>query len=194
MNLKNILKLIVILITLFGCSQEPNYDILILNGEIYDGSGNDPITMDIAIKDSLIVKIGDLSSFKAKRIIDANGLAVAPGFIDMHAHLDPILELSECESHIRQGVTTALGGPDGSSPWPLAKYMDTLNQIGIGMNVASVMTTIFFVTILLLLRLPATLSTLFSSLTFFSSTSGVAARIDEQLMASNSKKYFIILT
>jgi len=136
MNLKNILKLIVILITLFGCSQEPNYDILILNGEIYDGSGNDPITMDIAIKDSLIVKIGDLSSFKAKRIIDANGLAVAPGFIDMHAHLDPILELSECESHIRQGVTTALGGPDGSSPWPLAKYMDTLNQIGIGMNVA----------------------------------------------------------
>jgi len=136
MNLKNILKLIVILITLFGCSQEPNYDILILNGEIYDGSGNDPIIMDIAIKDSLIVKIGDLSSFKAKRIIDANGLAVAPGFIDMHAHLDPILELSECESHIRQGVTTALGGPDGSSPWPLAKYMDTLNQIGIGMNVA----------------------------------------------------------
>ncbi|MBE9490567.1 MAG: D-aminoacylase [Bacteroidetes bacterium] len=136
MNLKNILKLVVIVITLFGCSKEPNYDILILNGEIYDGSGSDPITMDVAIKGSLIVKIGDLSSFKAKRIIDANGLAVSPGFIDMHAHLDPILELSECESHVRQGVTTALGGPDGSSPWPLAKYMDTLNQIGVGMNVA----------------------------------------------------------
>ena len=136
MSLKNILKFVAIVITLFSCSQEPDYDILILNGQIFDGSGSSPITMDVAINGSLIVKIGNLSSFKANKIIDANGLAVAPGFIDMHAHIDPILELSECESHIRQGVTTALGGPDGSSPWPLAKYMDTLNQIGIGINVA----------------------------------------------------------
>ena len=134
--MKNMLKFIFVLFIIFGCSKEVQYDLVILNGDLYDGSGGQPMKQDIAINVSTIVKIGKLSSYTANRIIDANGLAVAPGFIDMHAHLDPILQLSECESHIRQGVTTALGGPDGSSPWPLAKYMDTLNNIGVGMNVA----------------------------------------------------------
>ena len=49
------------------------------------------------------------------------GLAVTPGFIDAHAHLEPILDLSNCESHVRQGVTTSLGGPDGSGPWPFGE-------------------------------------------------------------------------
>ncbi|MDX1333663.1 MAG: D-aminoacylase, partial [Robiginitalea sp.] len=53
----------------------------------------------------------------------------------IHTHLDPILELPECESHVRQGVTTALGGPDGSSPWPFGAYLDSLEQLGMGMNV-----------------------------------------------------------
>nr|WP_299073399.1 D-aminoacylase [uncultured Allomuricauda sp.] len=135
MKNKVIFQLVLVAICLFGCGKQP-YDILILNGEVYDGSGNAPFSADIAIKDSVIVNIGDLSEFKAVRTIDAKGLSVAPGFIDMHAHLDPLLELSDCESHIRQGVTTALGGPDGSSPWPMKSYMDTLKQIGIGMNVA----------------------------------------------------------
>lgn len=134
--MKNILSLIIVVLVLCGCSKTVQYDLVIANGDVYDGSGSDAIKQDIAINGSTIVKIGELTSYKAKRTIDANGLAIAPGFIDMHAHLDPILELSECESHVRQGVTTALGGPDGSSPWPLAKYMDTLNTVGIGMNVA----------------------------------------------------------
>jgi len=136
MKIKTPLKYSIIALAFFGCTQDIQYDIIILNGDVYDGSSENSIQTDIAIKDSIIVKWGDLSSLKAKRIIDAEGLAVAPGFIDMHTHLDPILELSECESHVRQGVTTALGGPDGSSPWPLAQYMDSLNQIGIGINVA----------------------------------------------------------
>jgi dihydroorotase/N-acyl-D-amino-acid deacylase len=136
MRVNNILRLAVIFLLISSCSQRPEYDILILNGEIFDGSGSDPVSMDIGINGSTIVKIGNLSKFKAKRIINAKGLAIAPGFIDMHAHLDPILDLSECESHIRQGVTTSLGGPDGSSPWPLSNYLDTLNLIGVGMNVA----------------------------------------------------------
>lgn len=119
-----------------GCAKEESYDIVILNGTIYNGSGEAGIETDIAINGNTIIKLGDLASFNANQIIDAKGLVVAPGFIDIHAHLDPILKLSECESHVRQGVTTALGGPDGSSPWPLNKYMDTLNQVGIGMNVA----------------------------------------------------------
>ncbi|MBO0323602.1 D-aminoacylase [Muricauda sp. CAU 1633] len=122
-------------IVLFSCDG-PQYDILILNGTVYDGSGNAPIETDIAIKDSMIVAMGDLHDSKAVRVIEAEGRAVSPGFIDMHTHLEPIMELSSCESHVQQGVTTALGGPDGNSPWPLKSYMDSLQEKGVGMNVA----------------------------------------------------------
>lgn len=121
---------------LLGCSTDPAYDIIILQGNVYDGAGGEPITTDIGVRGSAIAKVGDLSNSKAEVTIDAEGLAVAPGFIDMHAHLDPILELSECESMVRQGVTTALGGPDGGGPWPFGNYLDTLATIGVGMNVA----------------------------------------------------------
>jgi len=121
---------------LLGCNSSPEYDLIISQGNVYDGSGGEPITTDIGINGTTIAKVGDLSNANADMIIDAEGLAVSPGFIDMHAHLDPILELSECESMVRQGVTTALGGPDGGGPWPFGSYLDTLEEIGIGMNVA----------------------------------------------------------
>ena len=120
--------------------QTTEYDIIILNGEVIDGSGSPSIFKDVGIIGNKIHKIGNLQSYpneaKAKRYIDAEGLVVSPGFIDVHAHLDPILRLSNTESHVRQGVTTSLGGPDGTSPWPIGKFLDTLNQIGVGMNVA----------------------------------------------------------
>ena len=119
---------------LVGCQQE--YDIVIINGSVYDGSGNPPVQTDVAIVGDQIVKIGNLKNANGKRVIDATGLAVAPGFIDLHAHLDPLLELPGAESAIRQGVTTSLGGPDGSSPWPLGKYLDKADSLGMGMNVA----------------------------------------------------------
>lgn len=121
-------------VLLFGCQQK--YDIVIKNGMVYDGSGNPPVQTDVAINKNKIVKVGDLSSAKAEQIIDATGLAVAPGFIDLHAHLDPLLNLPSAESAIRQGVTTSLGGPDGSSPWPLGNYLDKADSIGMTMNVA----------------------------------------------------------
>ena len=136
MNTKVILPFFLIILTLWSCNNTQSYDTIILNGNVYDGSGKESVKTDIGIKDGLIVKIGDLSTAEASRKVDAKGMAVAPGFIDMHAHLDPILKLSNCESHVRQGVTTALGGPDGGGPWPFGQYLDTLDQIGVGMNVA----------------------------------------------------------
>lgn len=118
-----------------ACSCSETYDVLIKNGQILDGTGREPFAGDVGINGDAIIAVGDLSGAVGKTEIDAGGLVVAPGFIDLHTHLDPILELSECESHIRQGVTTALGGPDGSSPWPFGKYLDTLEQVGVGMNV-----------------------------------------------------------
>ena len=123
------------LIIISACNQHSQYDIIISQGNVYDGSGNSPSILDIGIIGSNIVEIGNLNNAYAKRVIDAKQLSVSPGFIDVHAHLDPIMKLSYCESHLRQGVTTSIGGPDGSSPWPLGKYLDSLAQIGIGMNV-----------------------------------------------------------
>jgi dihydroorotase/N-acyl-D-amino-acid deacylase len=102
---------------------------------VYDGSLNDPKKTDVGIVDNQIVELGDLMGRQATQIIDAKGLAVAPGFIDLHAHLEPIFDLSDCESHIRQGVTTSLGGPDGRGPIPFGVYVDSLKQLGVGMNV-----------------------------------------------------------
>ncbi|MCG8320070.1 MAG: D-aminoacylase [Cytophagales bacterium] len=121
---------------LTNCIREKPYDLIIRNGKIYDGTGAEAFEADIAINGDQIIKIGDLQNSKAAKQIDAQNLAVAPGFIDLHAHIEPLLTLPGCESLIRQGVTTALGGPDGSGPWPLGDYLDTLETVGIGMNVA----------------------------------------------------------
>ena len=129
------LSLLFINILIFGCVSKSKYDLIISQGDVYDGSGSDSNVTDIGIINSEIVKIGNLKGSSAQRIINAKGLVVSPGFIDVHAHLDPIINLSNCESHLRQGVTTSLGGPDGSSPWPFGKFLDTLDQIGVGMNV-----------------------------------------------------------
>ena len=135
--MKTYTRLIVLLVVLiFSCDTEnTDYDLLIRNGIVYDGSGKEGVKADIGIVADTIVAIGDLAVHTSKREIDAMEWAVSPGFIDLHAHLDPIMQLSNCESAIRQGVTTSLGGPDGSSPWPLGAYLDSLKKIGVGMNV-----------------------------------------------------------
>lgn len=113
------------------------YDIVITGGTLFDGTGAEPVPADVAIRGDRIVRLSRsaLDGALADRVIDAAGLYVAPGFIDVHAHLDPILRLPAAESHVRQGVTTALGGPDGSSPWPLVEHLDSLDRVGTGMNV-----------------------------------------------------------
>ena len=133
--MKALVGIVLILASLVSCGSSEKYDILIRNAEIIDGTGAADFSGDIGIRGDSIAAMGDLSGAIGRVVIEAGGQVAAPGFIDIHTHLDPILELSECESHIRQGVTTALGGPDGSSPWPFRAYMDTLQQIGVGMNV-----------------------------------------------------------
>jgi N-acyl-D-aspartate/D-glutamate deacylase len=80
--------------------------------------------------------IGDLSEASSEKIINGEGLAVAPGFIDMHTHLEPIMEMPLAESLVRQGVTLALGGPDGGGPWPFGEYLDSISKMDLGINVA----------------------------------------------------------
>ena len=135
-KMKRILFLLIFTSIFISCNSSIEYDIIIKNGTILDGKGKESYQGDIGIKDDIIMTIGNLSNAVTQRSIDASNLVVSPGFIDLHAHLDPIMRLSNCESHVRQGVTTSLGGPDGSSPWPFGHYLDSLEKIGVGMNVA----------------------------------------------------------
>ena len=114
------------------------YDILITNARILDGSGAPAVSGDVAIVGRRIARVSTepLPRDSALRVIDAKGRVLAPGFIDMHAHLDPLLRMPDAESAARQGVTLALGGPDGGGPWPFAAYVDSADRAGLGINVA----------------------------------------------------------
>ena len=116
----------------------PAYDLLIAGGTVIDGSGSPAYRGDVAVRGDRIVRVSrtPLDRAVAARVIDAAGRVVAPGFVDLHSHLDPLLRLPAAESMVRQGVTTTLGGPDGGSPWPLAPYLDSAAALGTGTNVA----------------------------------------------------------
>jgi dihydroorotase/N-acyl-D-amino-acid deacylase len=114
------------------------YDLLVVGGTVVDGTGAPGFRADVVVRGDRIVRVSrePIPPGSAARVVDAAGRVVAPGFIDLHAHLDPLLRLPGAESHVRQGVTTALGGPDGGSPWPLAAHLDSARALGTGMNVA----------------------------------------------------------
>lgn len=114
-----------------------DWDILIQGGTVMNGTGRPGFAADVAVRGDRIVLVSrsPLDPERAARVIDATGKVVSPGFVDIHAHLDPLLRLPGAESHIRQGVTTALGGPDGSAPWPLDAYLDEVEALGVGLNV-----------------------------------------------------------
>ena len=99
------------------------YDILIKNGEVADGSGKAKYKADVAVADGRIAKIGKLENARAKIILEADDLVVAPGFIDVLSHSDAYLTLFTApgqESAVSQGITTIIGGNCGYSLAPLA--------------------------------------------------------------------------
>ena len=113
------------------------YDILITGGTVVDGTGRAGYPADVALRGDRIVRISrrSLDPASAARVVDARGLVVAPGFIDTHAHIEPLLRMRGAESSVRQGVTSIFGGQDGDSPWPLAAAYDSVDAGGAGLNV-----------------------------------------------------------
>jgi len=136
-------------------------DLILKGGEIFDGSGSKSFTGDIAIKNGKITAIGDLEADENCEIIDVSGLAVSPGFIDMHTHSDfTLIADGRAERQVHQGVTTEVIGQCGIScapvcshkqsrsvsPWYTDKakhpnwlgfgeYLDALDASGLGVNV-----------------------------------------------------------
>jgi N-acyl-D-amino-acid deacylase len=101
----------------------PQYDAIIRNGVVYDGTGAEGVREDLAIKDGKIAALGDLSSAHARDVIDAHGQAVAPGFINLLSQaMETLLVDGRSESDIRQGVTLEVFG-EGDTPGPLTDAM-----------------------------------------------------------------------
>jgi len=114
------------------------FDLLIRNGQVYSGDGSAAVRTDIGIKNGRIGALGQLAPADAEMVIDASGLVVAPGFIDVHTHVDgQIVNLPTADNYVLQGVTTVIGGNCGSYPLPLSEIFDKLQKSGIAINFGS---------------------------------------------------------
>jgi len=137
-------------------AQSPRYDLLIRGGRIVDGSGNPWFSGDVAVKDGRIAAVGRITNASATRVVDAAGLVVAPGFIDLHTHSDlSLVADGAAQSKIRQGVTldvlgesTSVAPRDGLSDdesgegvkpdWTtFTGYFARIERQGVSMNVVS---------------------------------------------------------
>jgi N-acyl-D-aspartate/D-glutamate deacylase len=124
---------------LVGASQSRNasYDILIVGGSVVDGSGSAPIRNDVAIKNGRIAAIGRLPKSTATEVIDAAGLIVAPGFIDVHTHADDIADTPRAENFVRMGVTSVVAGNCGGSALDIADALGKIQRAGVAVNYAT---------------------------------------------------------
>jgi N-acyl-D-amino-acid deacylase len=116
------------------------FDLVITGAEIIDGSGGSPFNGDIGIRDRRIACIGDLHAAKARSIVDATGLTVAPGFIDVHTHIERNVPQAGgflAPNFVRQGVTTVITGNCGRSAPEIGKFLRRIEASGSQVNVAS---------------------------------------------------------
>ncbi len=159
--MKKLCFILILLISDFACTPTADYDIVIRNGMIYDGSGTIPFSGDVAISADTIAAVGSLDQIKGKQEIDVGGLAVAPGFINMLSWAtESLIEDGRSQSDIRQGVTLEVFG-EGQSYGPynekmkqeelesqgdikyeiewttLGEYLEHLVNRGVSCNVAS---------------------------------------------------------
>jgi N-acyl-D-amino-acid deacylase len=117
-----------------------NADYIIRNGKMMDGTGNQWQFKNIAITGNKIVAIGNLANWKATTEIDAKGLIVAPGFIDVHAHIEGSeVKNPLATNFIYDGVTTVITGNCGGSADNMKTYFDYIDSLGVSLNVAALM-------------------------------------------------------
>ena len=132
-------RLLLISLLLLLAPQAPSYDLMIRGARVLDGTGNPWFFADVAVKDGRLVQIGDLSDATATRVIDAKGMYLAPGFIDIHSHSDRALadpELRYNVNMVAQGITLSVVNQDGRSPWPIRDQRARYEKGGMGSNAA----------------------------------------------------------
>lgn len=115
-----------------------DFDLLIRDARVIDGTGNPWYRADAGVRAGVIVSIGNLSGKTAGRVIDARGRVLAPGFIDVHTHIeDGIEKMPRGDNYLLDGVTSVVTGNCGGSEAPLGPWFEKLESIGLGLNVAS---------------------------------------------------------
>ena len=139
---------------LWGCAPEPPTEsspadqepaqpltVVLEGGMLYSGDDQPPVRADVGLREDRIAAIGDLGEVPAELRLDVTGLAVAPGFVDIHSHAlrnnpdrSGIYRWPDAENLIRQGVTSIIGGPDGTSPLPIADDLAALEAAPASVN------------------------------------------------------------
>ncbi len=147
----------VIALALCGCSNvqrdglaisssppDTAYTVIISGGRIYDGTGQPAVQADVGLVGDRLVAFGDLSSFDAELRLDVDGLAVVPGFIDIHSHAagntvrgSGLYRYPDAENYLRQGVTTAIVGQDGTSAYPIDEFLNAMAERPAAINLGT---------------------------------------------------------
>lgn len=115
----------------------PLYDLVITNGRVVDGTGNPWFRADVGIKDGRIARIGHISPDQARQVIDARGQIVAPGFIDVHTHVESIYRQPDAENFVRMGVTSLVTGNCGYSETDIGKFLGRIKEQPLAVNLAT---------------------------------------------------------
>ena len=131
----SIVASLVLLVLPLIAQDEESFDLIFLRGRVVDGTGNPWSSADIGVRGDRIARIGNLSDAVARHVVDAEGLVVAPGFIDPHTHaVRGIFDVPTADNYLLQGVTTLTEGNDGSSPFPIAAHLAQIAEAEISPN------------------------------------------------------------
>jgi len=124
-------------------SQAPPFDIVIRGGRVVDGTGNPWFVADVGITGDTITAVRPGLDAAGARVVDARGQVVSPGFVDVHAHVEPreggedMIGNPAAENNVRQGVTTVIGAPDGGGPVDVGAYLEDVSAARPAINVGA---------------------------------------------------------